>query len=497
MKLPIRRVLCLILSFLLAATCVSVLPALTSCANVDENVGTAGTDTDDTDTGAVTEGPDETLDLPELSFGNTVFRVLDAQDNEFFGEIDVENGNTGEPVNDAIFERNRVIEALLDVRFEMNTVSFSSVNGAMERQVKSGATDETGYDLFQFCQRDAYSNTIAGYTTCFNKLEYFDMDKAYFFRTINEQCCFGGYPFFAYGADAINLLAWASCMVYNKTVANDLKYENLYDAVRNGEWTHEKLFTLAENAASDLDGDGKFKSDTDRFGLVGVVNRTVSSLWACAGEKLIVKDEEGMPAYNASGNDRFINILTNMLAHLDGDGYDVFERSDKIDIFTAGRAMFFGTLIGQLNTIRSMEQDYGLLPFPKYDVNQKEYISRSAEGFIHLVPADCRNYERTGAVLQALAYYSNKTVYDAYYEQALTTRFLRDADSVDMMKLILSTLTVDIGDSIWFNTISTPMLDTISSQKSKTGLSSLFKKYERATQTEIKKATSFLKRAGV
>lgn len=493
MKHGFKRILSLTLCILLL---LSALSGLTSCANDNGETDSSNT----SGTSAVTEGdgesPEETLDLPELSFDGFVFRVLDAKDSQFYGELDVAEGNTGEAVNDAIYERNRIIENLLDIVFEVETVDFQDISSVLERQVKSGYSEGSSYELMQFCQRDAYSVTIAGYTTCLNNLEYINTDKVYYFRQINEQCCFGGYPFFAYGADCINLLAWSSCMVYNQKLADELNMENLYDTVRTGAWTHEKLFALAENAAADLDGDGKIKSGTDRLGLVGILNRTVSSLWECAGESLIVKDENDMPAYNADGNERLINIMTEALAHLDSPAYDVFDTCEKITIFMDSKSLFFAPLIGQLNQIRSMEEDYGLLPFPKYDVNQKEYISRSAEGFVHVVPATCADTARTGAVMQALAYYSYKTVYDAYYEQALSTKFLRDADSVEMLKLILSTLTVDIGDSIWFNTVSTPILSVISAKKSKTGLGSLFKKYDRATQNEIKKATDFLEKAG-
>ncbi len=94
--------------------------------------------------------------------------------------------------------------------------------------------------------------------------------------------------------------------------------------------------------------------------------------------------------------------------------------------------------------------------------------------------------------MQALAYYSYKTVYDAYYEQALSAKFLRDPESVEMLKLILSTLTVDIGDSIWFDATSTPILQGIAGKKSQVGLGSLFKRYERAAANQIKAATNFL-----
>ena len=483
------RALTLLLSAMLL---VSSALTLTACGNGEQTDGeTSGTDVE-TVPEADTEGPDETLDVPDLDFQQFVFHIYCDNDPIFYEMMDVEDGYTGDAVMDAIYERNRIIENRFNFTFDVEAGSWGNSYAILQNQVHAGYSDGESYELIQLVQREAYNAAISGLLYNINKMEYIDTDKEYYFRHVNEQCCFGGYPFFAYGADSINLMAWTVGLVYNKRIAADLGIENLYDAVRGNTWTHEKLFTLADNAASDLDGDGKIKSNTDRMGLVGVLNRTVSTLWECSGEFLIVKDEDEMPVYNASSSERLINIMTNALNRMDSDAYDVFDTVDKIDIFMDGRSLFFSPIIGQLNTIRSMEEDYGLLPYPKYDENQAEYISRSGEGFIPCVPATCQDTERTSAVMQSLAYYSYKTVYNAYYEQALSAKFLRDPDSVEMLKLILATLTVDIGDSIWFDAISTPILAGIASKKSQTGLGSLFKKYERAAENQIKKAAKFL-----
>ena len=488
MKRTLVRTLCTLLSLLLLASC--ALP-MTACGTGEDDGTPSGTLGEDASE-ARTESPEETFDVPDLDFGGYVFHIYCDSDPVFYEMVDVEEGNTGDAVIDAIYERNRIIENLYHIKFDVKADTWMTSYSLLTNQVHAGFSEGDSYELIQLVQREAYKAAISNLLYNISKMEYINTDKVYYFRNINEQCCFGGYPFFAYGADAINLLAWSVGLVYNKKIAADTGTEDLYAAVRNGTWTHEKLFSIAENAASDLNGDGKMQSSKDRMGLVGVLNRTVSSLWECSGEFLIVKDEDGMPAYNASSSERLVEIMTNALNHLDGDAYDVFDTFDKIEIFMDGRSMFFSPIIGQLNTIRSMEEDYGLLPYPKYDERQPEYVSRSGEGFINCVPTTCPNTERTSAVMQALAYYSYKTVYDAYYEQALSAKFLRDPESVEMLKLIISTLTVDIGDSIWFDAISTPILQGIAGKKSQVGLGSLFKRYERAAANQIKAATNFL-----
>lgn len=127
-----------------------------------------------------------------------------------------------------------------------------------------------------------------------------------------------------------------------------------------------------------------------------------------------------------------------------------------------------------------------------YDANQKDYVSRCGDAWLHCVPTNTENPERTSVIMQALAYYSYGTVYKAYYSQALTAQYVRDPDSVDMMGIILSTLSVDLGDTIWFENLRFPITKAFLDKKGKIGIASTFKGYEKAALREIKKVTDFL-----
>ena len=57
-----------------------------------------------------------------------------------------------------------------------------------------------------------------------------------------------------------------------------------------------------------------------------------------------------------------------------GTNWDV-QRS----IFNNGRALFLGTTIQGVDYFRDMEDEFGIIPLPKYDSTQDEYIATAQE----------------------------------------------------------------------------------------------------------------------
>ncbi len=490
------RYLCWFAALLLMTTS---LLSLASCADNSEKPAETGRTTDTammiestTDVDAETEVPKDTLDVPDVNYNGYVFRVRSIKFDTQYTMLDVEK-ITSEPVNDAIYERNRLIEDRFGIRFQCDGESWQKNLGTMRNQVNAGYREGESYDLIMLIDREAYTAAVSNFLLPYEKMEYVDMDTDYYFRDINQKYRFGDHTFFAFGRDSINVLGFSAGLLFNKTIAEDQKLGNLYDTVRDHEWTYERLFTYAEAAASDLDGDGKYTTGTDMMGLIGHHDDTVPCFWVSAGEYLISKDENNLPISTMDGNERLINIMQDALNHLDLNAYDVYTATSDIDgAFMNDLALFYSDSIRHLANIRAMETDYGLLPWPKYNADQENYITRSYAAWPHCVPTTCQDPEMTGIILQALAYYSRDKVYDAYYEQSLSTRYLRDSDSVEMLQLMLSTLQVDLGDTIWLETLGAPIVGRMRSSGAKTALASTFKSFQRKGDQQIRIAIDFI-----
>lgn len=97
--------------------------------------------------------------------------------------------------------------------------------------------------------------------------------------------------------------------------------------------------------------------------------------------------------------------------------------------------------------MRDSQYDFGLLPYPKLDENQENYSCLISTGLVPgvSIPVTSVDPEMAGAVLEAIAYYSQDTLTKAYYDVTLTNKYFRDEESGDMLDIIFANRTYDIG----------------------------------------------------
>lgn len=117
-----------------------------------------------------------------------------------------------------------------------------------------------------------------------------------------------------------------------------------------------------------------------------------------------------------------------------------------IDYFLNGRALFYHASLGQCGSarFRGMEQKFGILPTPKYDENQERYYTNLSQYTFGMnIPVTAQNPNRTGSIMDYLAYLSYQDVISVLQE-SLGYKGMRDDDSIEMMNLILETEVVDL-----------------------------------------------------
>jgi len=95
-----------------------------------------------------------------------------------------------------------------------------------------------------------------------------------------------------------------------------------------------------------------------------------------------------------------------------------------------------------------MEDDYGILPYPKLDEAQQNYHVNSMDNYSLLsvpVTVSEEDLEFVGHIVEALNIESKNSVFPAYYEIALTDKYARDMESVEMLEIIMDSRTYDFS----------------------------------------------------
>ena len=127
------------------------------------------------------------------------------------------------------------------------------------------------------------------------------------------------------------------------------------------------------------------------------------------------------------------------------DTADVSYSSGFIGIFEEGRALFTDMNMTDVITLRTMDADFGIVPWPKYD-EQSEYCTNVDAGTnLFVVPITASDPERTSAILEAMSKISSRTVLPAYFEVTLQGKASRDNESAGMLDIIKSALIFDLG----------------------------------------------------
>ncbi|MBO5219400.1 MAG: hypothetical protein J6C52_08220 [Clostridia bacterium] len=100
-----------------------------------------------------------------------------------------------------------------------------------------------------------------------------------------------------------------------------------------------------------------------------------------------------------------------------------------------------------MNSARSYECEFGLIPYPKY-AEGDDYVNPVNDYWCSwmIVPATQDNTDRTGNVLEALGYHGQQKVLPAFIETAVTTKSLRDNESAEMLEMVLPNKVFDIGN---------------------------------------------------
>lgn len=435
------------------------------------------------------EKVDETeYSLPSKNFEGYDFKIQMRSGYWTPQDVYVESTN-GEALNDAVYARNAEISRKYNVNIIADVTTLGS-NDYREDVKTTVLAGDAGYDCYMMCLYDAAKNSINGVWLDINTVDYIDFDKEWWNGEQIRSLSIDNKLYYAasLGVNAYN----ATRMVYfNKNIIADRQLENVYQTVKDGKWTYDKLHEMSSKAYEDLNGDGVM-DNTDQFGLVGqyLVGR---SLYFASGEHMILKDENDIP-YIAVGNERSVDVFTKISDMLsDSNSFYHGPDEDCINMFKEGRALFLSEVLEKTLQFREIEVDYGIIPSPKYNEDQENYV-QYADGNCTTgicIPYNTEDPDRTGFVLEAIAYESMDTVLPAFYTKCLTGRNLRDAESEEMLSIICDTWTLDLGNIYKWGGLNDGITDAL---KDGGQLMSTLESLRSATESEIAAAVEAYKK---
>ena len=220
--------------------------------------------------------------------------------------------------------------------------------------------------------------------------------------------------------------------------------DDLVSVVLDGKWTLEYIKTLVANSWQDDNGDG-IRDVNDTYGLM--VSRglaPVDFLMFGVGYSFSETDSNGniVAVMNSATNvDRF-EAVHDLYHDTDGVMYDekYFLDMPIMDSFVSEKTVFaFERMYFVRQVVSATEFDYGFLPMPKYDEDQKDYLSNVGDGFsLMSVSYKVTDIEMVGAVIETM---NRKTYIDirpVLFENLYETRYSDNEQEAEVYDIVLN-----------------------------------------------------------
>ena len=357
----------------------------------------------------------------------------------------------GDVINDAVYNRNSKIEEKYNITISQTSVENPQVETKVTQAVKAGDDiyDVVVPHLVQFTPTAQAGNYID-----FFSIPYLDLKKPWWDQGTIRDLSIINKLFILQGALLVLDNDAMEAMVFNKELLKEHALEDPYTIVKNGEWTFDKLIEMSRGIAKDLNGDGTMYIKDDLFGCITQADSNVS-FFVGGGEKICAKDENDYPIVTF-GSERGYQI-TDKISELmlDEDNVVHLHRyegkfpiyDEQVKMMEENRALFSWIRMRIVERLRGMEMDFGILPLPKLDKAQPQYITNMNPhtGVGISIPVVASDLDRTGMILEDLCAESLYTLQPAYYDINLKGKYARDEESQEMLAIILNNTAHDIG----------------------------------------------------
>lgn len=468
-----------------------VMLLLTSCGGTVQE-----TDKEETDTTPETEvetQADPLAHIPDMSYEGASFTFL-VTDTGYFGTQDILREElNGEVINDAVIQRNQLVEQKLDV--VIGEVRSDSVPQLAQDAVLS---NDPIYDA-EFSHRSISSMAFNGSLYDLLALPYLEENAAWWDTYIFQEMTLAGKAYFGTGDISLMDNDCTLLLVFNKYLVEEYDLADPYAMVNNMTWTFDRFAEMSEAVATDLDGDGAWTQE-DRYG-VSLAYDHINYYYRAFGNRyttLPTKDDPTPKAVTLTERDvnafeKLMGLFTAdqncyIIEKLQCDGiphtYSRVQFTRDQYLFTIAEPLIF-------SEFREMEHDFGILPMPLYDEEQERYYTVLDTAFTMLsVPISAADMEKCGVVLEAMAAQSAVTITPAYNETLLKRKYSRDNESAEMLDIIASHRTYDMASVFGWGGLESVIPNLF--QKDSMDLVSSYAAVEKSVNANIEKAMEAL-----
>lgn len=442
-----------ILAFILASC---TLLTLFSCAD-------KGGDETESDVSKSSETETETErpyldDLPDdLKFDGEAIRFLSGFARKSL--VITDDDDPSDILVDAVWKRNQTVEDRLGVKLELALeTDYNNFISLFRNSVNSNAND---YDSVQGHTRFNIAAAAEGLLKNLKNVDYLDFDKSYWSKLYIDNINYKDNVYWAAGDISIEFIKYLySIFVQGQMWEDYYPDENIYEILREGKWTLDTYEQYSSGVYRDMNADGK-RDLGDAYGTAIQKGHFLNGMAFATEVPYTSYDEDGKPVV-ALNNERTVDVFNRLHNLYYNNDYALMVDLNEYDaasvvMFSERRLLFCPAdfRVSEQEKIRDMEDNFYVIPMPKFDENQENYRTNQYDGVPIIgipITASPEKVSAIGATLEAMASVGSKTVIPVYYDKCLKNKYSRDKETAEMIDLIHDSIAADFifawGDTI-------------------------------------------------
>ena len=388
----------------------------------------------------------------DLKFNGEAVTFFVRDDNEIWkNEIDVEK-TINDTLVDAIYYRNATVDQRLDVSIEqIGQAGTFNVSDAWNSTLRNCVLTKSGdYDAAAIYASTGSALAVEGLYYNILDLPHINLDQPWWNDSIVEEVTLFDTLYYLAGDLCISEVSDGNCLFFNKDLFTELYQTqniNLYEIVDNQQWTLDYLHELVSNAWIDENSDGVI-SDGDTVGFAAkqsMVSDGSMDAWIPAMGISLTKMVDGYPELTFY-DEHTVEAYEKLQFFYNSNPGTL--RSDSLSAtkFAIGNQLFQKGTLNSGSNLRDMQDDYGVLPLPKFDAEQDDYHTTFGNGAsLIVVLSTCTATDKVGATIELMGAESYKQVTPAYFEICLQGKYSDEPEDAEMYDRIINSFVYSFG----------------------------------------------------
>ncbi len=437
-----RKRLCLLLT-------IFTFLSLFACANSSKS-GDSSRETQEVTPGSSDKSDELRPDLPSRDMDGKVFTIL-CTSWANYTPLDITDVFIESSSEDGIESKTYERICYIQDKYACDVAQYDIVSGQeLSTILAANRSGDVPYD-FGFIRSQNFAALVTAGSLCeLSAIPHIDLEKPWWDKASYDSLSVLGKHFGLTSSLTTNdeLATWA--VYFNKRMISEFRLEDPYQLVRDKAWTYDKTLQMAQVAASDVDNDGTWNIE-DRYG-ISYIRDILMGVFNSSGVVIAENNSEGVPEFSFT-DEGSITKMTELLSkfyqtdvciNLHNAQYD----KDESIFFMNGGSLFYFSGIYTGNMLRNMDEEYGILPYPMYHEEQKDYISSTSGLFLSLmvVPSGNGELDNLGLFLEDYAWYGYRYIMPEFYNILLSQKVAYDEESREMLDLIFRSRIYDTGN---------------------------------------------------